>query len=156
MFLFTMIGTFIALCISAFISVLISQPFTGAVIRLRANYLPKAVSLDNILEDGAMEGGGSDGFGGTSGVTPRKISAYWLNRGRQTAKIVSERLEKDYSERSQYLTSILSHLQGTRRIWRLPYALQNQKTRRLEWRLQRLFCSRSSARPLDLDYTPLL
>ncbi|KDN40616.1 hypothetical protein K437DRAFT_250029 [Tilletiaria anomala UBC 951] len=31
----------------------ISQPFQGALIRLRANYLPKAVSLDNVLEDGA-------------------------------------------------------------------------------------------------------
>ncbi len=38
--------------LSIAISIGISQPFQGALVRLRANYLPKAVSLDNVMEDG--------------------------------------------------------------------------------------------------------
>ncbi|KAK0553619.1 hypothetical protein OC846_002460 [Tilletia horrida] len=41
---------------SACISVLITQPFTGALIRLRANYLPRAITLEALMEDGAERG----------------------------------------------------------------------------------------------------
>ncbi|UZJ51540.1 hypothetical protein CBS101457_000860 [Exobasidium rhododendri] len=81
--LFSLIAALIVLVISVAISVLISQPFTGALVRLRANYLPKAVSLDNVLEDG-LQGGSS---GGVRGVTPRAISGYFLRERQSTAKI---------------------------------------------------------------------
>ncbi|CAO1632802.1 unnamed protein product [Sympodiomycopsis kandeliae] len=102
MWLFNAIIFAIALSFSLGISVLISQPFTGALVRLRANYLPKAVSLDNVLEDGGMssETGGTEeeeeeaqqdtpigNSRNDNGVTPRKISAYFLNQKRQSAKI---------------------------------------------------------------------
>lgn len=76
MFLFDTIVFLIAISLSIGISVLISQPFNGAIVRLRANYLPKAVSLDNVLEDGA---------GSTSG--PRALSSFLLSERRSTAKI---------------------------------------------------------------------
>ncbi|PWN22508.1 hypothetical protein BCV69DRAFT_276425 [Microstroma glucosiphilum] len=94
--LFSFIGSIFIIVISVNIAVLISQPFSGSLVRLRANYLPKAVSLDDVLEDGAMEGPGEEqafgfepgqGRGGLSGVTPRKISAYFLSQRRQSAKI---------------------------------------------------------------------
>ncbi|EST08470.1 Mitochondrial carrier domain protein [Kalmanozyma brasiliensis GHG001] len=76
MFLFDALVFLIAITLSIGISVLISQPFNGAIVRLRANYLPKAVSLDNVLEDGA---------GSTSG--PRALSSFLLSERRSTAKI---------------------------------------------------------------------
>lgn len=76
MFLFDAIVFLIAITLSIGISVLISQPFNGAIIRLRANYLPKAVSLDNVLEDGA---------GSTTG--PRALSSFLLSERRSSAKI---------------------------------------------------------------------
>ncbi|KAJ9475105.1 hypothetical protein PHBOTO_005187 [Pseudozyma hubeiensis] len=76
MFLFDAIVFLIAITLSIGISVLISQPFNGAIVRLRANYLPKAVSLDNVLEDGA---------GSTSG--PRALSSFLLSERRSSAKI---------------------------------------------------------------------
>lgn len=89
------------------IAVLISQPFSGALIRLRANYLPKAVSLDNVLEDG--QAAGADG--GRGGATTRKISAYLLTQRRQSAKIVSDsvprRCRSDTVLRSAILTLVL-------------------------------------------------
>ena len=75
-FLFDVIVFLIAISLSIAISVLISQPFNGAIVRLRANYLPKAVSLDNVLEDGA---------GSTS--APRALSSFLLSERRSTAKI---------------------------------------------------------------------
>lgn len=77
------IASIIILAISITLSVLISQPFTGALVRLRANYLPKAVSLDNVLEDGSL--GGQEN--GVRGVTPRAISGYFLRERQSTAKI---------------------------------------------------------------------
>ncbi len=74
--MFDTIVFLIAISLSIGISVLISQPFNGAIVRLRANYLPKAVSLDNVLEDGA---------GSTSG--PRALSSFLLSERRSTAKI---------------------------------------------------------------------
>ncbi|KAN0064479.1 hypothetical protein ACQY0O_002105 [Thecaphora frezii] len=65
----------LAFTLSVGLSVLISQPFTGAITRLRANYLPKAISLDNVLEDGA------------SATNPRALSAFLLSERRSTAKI---------------------------------------------------------------------
>ncbi|KAK0520792.1 hypothetical protein OC835_007092 [Tilletia horrida] len=41
---------------SASLSVLITQPFSGALIRLRANYLPRAITLEALMEDGAERG----------------------------------------------------------------------------------------------------
>ncbi|CBQ72393.1 conserved hypothetical protein [Sporisorium reilianum SRZ2] len=76
MFLFDALVFLIAITLSIGISVLISQPFNGAIVRLRANYLPKAVSLDNVLEDGA---------GSTSG--PRALSSFLLSERRSSAKI---------------------------------------------------------------------
>ncbi|TKY86437.1 hypothetical protein EX895_004586 [Sporisorium graminicola] len=76
MFPFDAIVVLIAIALSIGISVLISQPFNGAIVRLRANYLPKAVSLDNVLEDGA---------GSTSG--PRALSSFLLSERRSSAKI---------------------------------------------------------------------
>lgn len=76
MFPFDLIVFLIAISLSIGISVLISQPFNGAIVRLRANYLPKAVSLDNVLEDGA---------GSTSG--PRALSSFLLSERRSSAKI---------------------------------------------------------------------
>ncbi len=78
MFLFDAIVFLIAITISIGISVLISQPFNGAIIRLRANYLPKAVSLDNVLEDGGA-GGNASG--------PRALSSFLLSERRSSAKI---------------------------------------------------------------------
>lgn len=75
------IASLIVLVLSIILSVLISQPFTGALVRLRANYLPRAVSLDNVLEDGGQENGG------VRGVTPRAISGYFLRERQSTAKI---------------------------------------------------------------------
>ncbi|EPQ29225.1 uncharacterized protein PFL1_02980 [Pseudozyma flocculosa PF-1] len=69
------IAFLLAITFSVGISVLISQPFSGAITRLRANYLPKAVSLDNVLEDGA------------SAANPRALSAFLLSERRSTAKI---------------------------------------------------------------------
>jgi hypothetical protein len=77
---FGLIAAVIVLVISIALSVLISQPFTGALVRLRANYLPKAVSLDNVLEDGAQSGM-------NGGMTPRAISGYFLRERQSTAKI---------------------------------------------------------------------
>lgn len=77
MFLFDAIVFLIAITLSIGISVAISQPFNGAIIRLRANYLPKAVSLDNVLEDGAAST--------TSG--PRALSSFLLSDRRSSAKI---------------------------------------------------------------------
>lgn len=76
MFLFDALVFLIAISLSIGISVLISQPFNGAIVRLRANYLPKAVSLDNVLEDGA---------GSASG--PRALSSFLLSERRSSAKI---------------------------------------------------------------------
>ncbi|KAL9938656.1 hypothetical protein V8E36_002375 [Tilletia maclaganii] len=41
---------------SASLSVLVTQPFSGALIRLRANYLPRAITLEALMEDGAERG----------------------------------------------------------------------------------------------------
>jgi len=82
--LFGFIASLIVLLISVALSVLISQPFTGALVRLRANYLPKAVSLDNVLEDGSQN---ESSNGGVRGVTPRAISGYFLRERQSTAKI---------------------------------------------------------------------
>lgn len=87
---FGMLASLIVLAISVVLSILISQPFTGALVRLRANYLPKAVSLDNVLEDGALaaEAGPNPGHNGSGGgVSPRTISAYFLRERQQGAKI---------------------------------------------------------------------
>lgn len=57
--------------------VIVIMPFEGALIRLRANYLPKAVTLDNVLQDGRDE------------ETPRDFvmqSISWRHR-RSTGKI---------------------------------------------------------------------
>lgn len=78
MFLFDAVVFLIAITLSIAISVLISQPFNGAIIRLRANYLPKAVSLDNVLEDGAASRAPSG---------PRALSSFLLSERRSTAKI---------------------------------------------------------------------
>ncbi|PWN42007.1 hypothetical protein IE81DRAFT_324008 [Ceraceosorus guamensis] len=67
------------LVITISVSLLISQPLTGALVRLRANYLPKALSLDSVLEDGSTNLG--------SGANPRAISAYFLRDARAAAKI---------------------------------------------------------------------
>lgn len=83
-FIFSFITASLVLVLSISLAVLFTQPFTGALVRLRANYLPKAVSLDNVLEDGA----GVDDAETVNG-TGRKISAYLLSQQRQTAKIVS-------------------------------------------------------------------
>lgn len=80
--IFGLVLALIVLLISVILSVSISQPFTGALVRLRANYLPKAVSLDAVLEDGAQQAGS-----GVRGVTPRAISAYFLREQRNAAKI---------------------------------------------------------------------
>ncbi|PWZ02153.1 hypothetical protein BCV70DRAFT_225427 [Testicularia cyperi] len=64
-----------AIALSIGISVGISQPFNGAIVRLRANYLPKAVSLDNVLEDGATNS------------SPRALSSFLLSERRSSAKI---------------------------------------------------------------------
>ncbi|PWN53637.1 hypothetical protein IE53DRAFT_383850 [Violaceomyces palustris] len=64
-----------AIAFSVCLSLLVSQPFNGAIVRLRANYLPKAVSLDNVLEDGQ------------SSTNPRAISAFLLSERRSAAKI---------------------------------------------------------------------
>ena len=77
MFLFDAVVFLIAITLSIGLSVLISQPFNGAIVRLRANYLPKAVSLDNVLEDGAA----------TSASAPRALSSFLLSERRSTAKI---------------------------------------------------------------------
>lgn len=77
MFLFDAVIFLIAISLSIGFSVLISQPFNGAIVRLRANYLPKAVSLDNVLEDG--------GAGSTRG--PRALSSFLLSERRSSAKI---------------------------------------------------------------------
>ncbi|SPO26262.1 uncharacterized protein UTRI_02538 [Ustilago trichophora] len=76
MFLFDAVVFLIAITLSIGISVLISQPFNGAIVRLRANYLPKAVSLDNVLEDGAA-----------STTAPRALSSFLLSERRSSAKI---------------------------------------------------------------------
>lgn len=68
----------IAVTLSIGISVGISQPFNGAIVRLRANYLPKAVSLDNVLEDGQASSAASG---------PRALSSFLLSERRSTAKI---------------------------------------------------------------------
>lgn len=52
-FVFELLLVIPVILLSIAITILISQPFQGALVRLRANYLPKAVSLDNVLEDGA-------------------------------------------------------------------------------------------------------
>ncbi|CAO1635874.1 unnamed protein product [Parajaminaea phylloscopi] len=83
LFVFTFILASIVLVLTICISVLITLPFTGSIVRLRANYLPKAVSLDNVLEDGAGEGPAPQAGSGTT----RKISAYLLSQRRQGAKI---------------------------------------------------------------------
>lgn len=79
---FELILALFVLAISVIISILISQPFTGALVRLRANYLPKAVSLDNVLEDGAQPGNS-----GVRGVTAGAISGYFLRERQSAAKI---------------------------------------------------------------------
>lgn len=76
MFLFDAFVFLIAITLSIGISVAISQPFNGAIVRLRANYLPKAVSLDNVLEDGA-----------SSTTSPRALSSFLLSERRSSAKI---------------------------------------------------------------------
>lgn len=78
---FGLIAAVVVLLLSIALTVLISQPLTGALVRLRANYLPKAVSLDNVLEAGSQH---SDGV---RGITPRTISGYFLRERRSTAKI---------------------------------------------------------------------
>ncbi|CAD6888924.1 unnamed protein product [Tilletia laevis] len=50
-----MVLTILLFC-SASLSVLITQPFSGALIRLRANYLPRAITLEALMEDGAERG----------------------------------------------------------------------------------------------------
>ncbi|PWN33610.1 uncharacterized protein FA14DRAFT_161373 [Meira miltonrushii] len=79
---FELILALFVLGLSVVISILISQPFTGALVRLRANYLPKAVSLDNVLEDGAQPGAS-----GVRGVTAGAISGYFLRERQSAAKI---------------------------------------------------------------------
>lgn len=77
MFLFDAVVFLIAITLSIGISVLISQPFNGAIVRLRANYLPKAVSLDNVLEDGSA-----------NSTAPRAaLSSFLLSERRSSAKI---------------------------------------------------------------------
>ncbi|SAM81721.1 uncharacterized protein UBRO_03155 [Ustilago bromivora] len=77
MFLFDAVIFLIAISLSIGISVLISQPFNGAIVRLRANYLPKAVSLDNVLEDGSA-----------NSTAPRAaLSSFLLSERRSSAKI---------------------------------------------------------------------
>lgn len=76
-------GSLIAVAVlflSIFFSVLVTQPFSGALVRLRANYLPKAVSLDNVLEDGTHSSG-------VRGVTPRTIGGFFLRERQNAAKI---------------------------------------------------------------------
>ncbi|KAE8216802.1 hypothetical protein CF327_g54 [Tilletia walkeri] len=46
----------VLLFFSACLSVLVTQPFSGALIRLRANYLPRAITLEALMEDGAERG----------------------------------------------------------------------------------------------------
>ncbi|KAJ1020704.1 hypothetical protein NDA16_004096 [Ustilago loliicola] len=77
MSLFDAVVFLIAITLSIGISVLISQPFNGAIVRLRANYLPKAVSLDNVLEDGS-----------SNSTAPRAaLSSFLLSERRSSAKI---------------------------------------------------------------------
>lgn len=86
--IFELFFALIVLALSVAISVLISQPFTGALTRLRANYLPKAVSLDNVLEDGAdARNGYGNGSNGVRGVTPRALSGFFLREQQSAAKI---------------------------------------------------------------------
>ena len=86
------IAFLIAVGLSVGFSVLISQPFSGAIVRLRANYLPKAISLDNVLEDGGASG------------SPRAISAFLLSERRSTAKI------------GPVITGVFSMLKRTKRL----------------------------------------
>lgn len=64
-------------CLFSALVMLVLMPFEGAIVRLRANYLPKAITLDNVLEDGRDE------------ETPRQFmmqSLFWRQR-RSTGKI---------------------------------------------------------------------